>query len=479
MHLRSTRTLAAAAAGLMLVALAATPGTAAGPRFTPGAPGIGDSYYPTFGNGGYDVAHYDLDVRYAPATDELTGRATIAARATQNLSSFNLDLDGLTVDAISVNGRSARWTRAGTELTVTPRTGLRKGRGFVVAVRYHGVPRTLTLAGLPFEAGFMHTDDGAVIAGQPEVAATWFPVNDHPRDRASYTFAVTVPAGLEVIANGLHLGTATRGGWATWRWAQLTPMISYLATATIGEFDVRWGRHDGKPMIIAIDEDLQPGFADDAVGRTGEITDFLETRFGPYPFESNGAIVDDHPPLVFALENQTRSIYAQSWFAPGANIEETFVVAHEVGHQWFGDLVAVDTWRDIWLNEGFATYADWLWREHVGVATTQETFDDTYAAPLSAPYWDPPPGDPGVADLFDQSVYDRGGMTVHALRVTIGDAAFWRLVRAWLAQNRFGTGSTAEFVALAERVAGRQLDAFFDAWLFTPGKPPHPGALPG
>jgi aminopeptidase N len=476
MHLRSTRTLAAAAAGLTLAVLAAAPG-AAGPRFTPGAPGIGDSYYPTYGNGGYDVAHYDLDVRYTPSTDELSGRASIAARATQNLSSFNLDLLGLTVDAVTVDGRPARWSRAGLELTVTPRAGLRKGRGFVVAVRYHGVPQTQTLPGLPYEAGFMHTDDGAVIAGQPEVAATWFPVNDHPRDRASYTFAVTVPAGLEVIANGLHLGTSTRGGWSTWRWAQITPMISYLATATIGEFDVEWSSHDGKPMIIAIDPDLPPGLADDAVGRTGEITDFLETRFGPYPFESNGAIVDDHPPLAFALENQTRSIYAQSWFAPGANLFETFVVAHEVGHHWFGDLVAVDTWQDIWLNEGFATYADWLWREHVGVAITQETFEQRYGAPLSAPWWDPPPGDPGVAELFDQSVYERGGMTVHALRVTIGDAAFWRLVRAWLAQNRFSTGSTAEFVALAERVSGRQLDAFFDAWLFTSGKPPHPGTL--
>ncbi len=474
MHRKRIRAVAVAAAGLLIAALAAPAPASAGPRFTPGAPGIGDAYYPTYGNGGYDVAHYDLDVRYDPASDQLTGKATVRARATQNLSSFNLDLTGLTVDAVKVNGRAATWSRSGQELTIRPRGGLRDGRIFTVEVRYHGVPVTATLPGTDYEAGFMHTDDGAVVAGQPEVAAAWFPVNDHPRDRATYSFAITVPAGLEVICNGLPRGNTTRGGWTTSRWVQITPMISYLATATIGEFDVKTTWHDGKPTIIAIDSDLPPDFADDAVGRTDEITDFLETRFGPYPFESNGAIVDDHPPLAFALENQTRSIYAASWFAPGVNDFETGVVAHELAHQWFGDLVAVDRWQDIWLNEGFATYAEWLWSEHLDDGTPQEIFDDYYAAPLSAPYWDPPPGDPGIDQLFDDSVYTRGGMTVHALRVTVGDTAFWRIVRAWLAQNRFATGSTAEFIALAERISGRQLDSLFDAWLFQPGKPPRP-----
>jgi aminopeptidase N len=467
--------IAAVAAGLLFATLAAPSPASAGPRFTPGAPGVGDSYYPTYGNGGYDVAHYDLDVRYDPATDQLTGRATIRARATQNLSSFNLDLVGLTVDAVKVDGRAATWSRTDHELTIRSRAGLRDGRSFAVEVRYHGVPETFTLPGTPFEAGFMHTDDGAVIAGQPEVAAAWFPVNDHPRDRASYSFAITVPAGLEVICNGIPLGNTTRGGWTTSRWVQVTPMISYLATATIGEFDVKTTWHDGRPTIIAIDSDLPPGFADDAVGRTDEITDFLETRFGPYPFESNGAIVDDHPPLAFALENQTRSIYAAGWFAPGVDPFETVVVAHELAHQWFGDLVSVDRWQDIWLNEGFATYAEWLWLEKLGAGTPQEIFDDFYAAPLSAPYWDPPPGDPGTDELFDDSVYTRGGMTLHALRVTVGDDAFWRIVRAWLAKNRFATGSTPEFIALAEKISGKQLDGLFDAWLFQPGKPAHPG----
>jgi aminopeptidase N len=457
---------------MIVVSLGAAPAVAGG-AYRPGAAGVGDPYFPGYGNGGYDVKHYDLDIRYAPDTDTLTGRAVIRARATQNLSSFNLDFLGLTVDGLAVDGRPAPHARAGQELTIT--RNLREGSSFTVDVRYHGVPRTLLLPGFDLEAGFMHTDDGAVVAGQPEVAATWYPVNDHPRDKASYSFAVTVPAGLTAIANGVPLGSASRGGWTTWRWAQFTPMISYLATATIGEFllDTTW--RDGRPTVIAIDPDLPPGLADDAVGRTDEITDFLAGFFGPYPFEANGAIVDDYENLGFALENQTRSIYSWVFFDPETTTGETYVVAHELAHQWFGDSVGVEFWDDIWLNEGFATYAEFLWSEHLGEGTPQEIFDFLYAQPLDAPYWDPPPGDPGPVDLFDDSVYTRGAMTLHALRMTVGDAAFWRIVRSWYATNRNGNGSTAEFVALAERVSGQRLDALFQAWLFTQGRPPYPG----
>ena len=186
------------------------------PVFTPGAAGVGDPYFPLAGNGGYDVRMYLLDITYDPATDVLTGVATIVATATQNLSSFNLDLDGLTVRSITVNGRPATWTRSGAELTVRPAQGLPNRVGFAVVVRYDGVPRTL-LGGLG-PSGFLHTDDGTVVAGEPEVAALWFPVNDHPTDKALYTFRIKVPAGLEAIANGLLVDSRTFQGWTTWTW---------------------------------------------------------------------------------------------------------------------------------------------------------------------------------------------------------------------------------------------------------------------
>ncbi|WP_238011127.1 M1 family metallopeptidase [Dactylosporangium sp. AC04546] len=447
--------------------------------FRPGAPGIGDPAYPLDGNGGYDVRHYDLDVRYEPATDRLDGRAAITATATQHLSRFNLDFIGLTVDEVTVNGRAAGVRRDGDELVVTPARGLLKGLPFVVAVRYHGIPETFRVPEIPLESRFIHTDDGALVAGEPESAATWYPVNDHPQDKATYTVSVTVPDGLTAISNGVPLATTARDGWTTWRWAATTPMASYLSTLAIGRWRVDRHWHDGRQTIIAVDETLPPTLADDAVARTDEITDFLEGLFGPYPFEANGAIVDRHDPLLFALETQTRPVYPASFFGDGPNPFDDNLVAHELAHQWFGDSVSVRYWRDLWLNEGFAAYAEWLWSEHNGFITVREWFNLMYDSPLDDALWTPPPYDPtGATEPFRISVYSRGPMTLHALRLTVGDDAFWRIMRRWVVEHRDGNAGTEDFVALAERVSGRQLDGFFTAWLTGSVKPPNPDPLP-
>ena len=226
-------------------------GAGGGPTFVPGAPGLGDPYFPLDGNGGYDVGHYLLDVAYEPDTDVLSGVATIRAEATQNLSSFNLDLDGLAVRSVTVDGRRARWSRDGAELTVTPRRGLREDTRFTTVVRYDGTPQTL-----PNNKGFFHTDDGVLVAGEPHSAATWFPVNDHPTDTAAYTFQITAPAGLEVVANGELEQRRTRHGRTTWTWQAKDPMASYLTTMAIGQYEVRTHKDDGIRYWDAVDADL-------------------------------------------------------------------------------------------------------------------------------------------------------------------------------------------------------------------------------
>ena len=248
-------------------------------------------------------------------------------------------------------------------------------------------------------------------------------------------------------------------------------MASYLATIAIGRFDIRVHRVvHGPPIIDAVDPNLGT-IANAALGREREILDFLEGVFGRYPFETAGGIVDDVP-LLFALETQTRPIYAPIFFVFG---EGESVIVHELAHQWYGDSVGLARWQDIWLNEGFATYAEWLWGEHVGGSSPEELFDSLYAAiPAQDPFWALRIGDPGPSHLFDGQVYDRGAMTVEALRITIGDDPFFRLLRTW-ARNNFGkTGTTPEFIALAERISHKELDALFDAWLFSPTKPPAP-----
>ena len=498
MNIRRARAVlvVAAFAAMMLLITTMTPagastgqGGGSNGRCHAGAPGVGDDYYPLYGNGGYDVAHYLLKLSYDPATDRLVGMATISARATETLCRFNLDFQGLTVRSVVVDGRKARWARSQDhELTVTPRHNLKEGRRFTTVVRYDGVPRTqidLSVPEEPLPYGWIHTDDGAVVASEPEGSANWFPLNDHPTDKAAFTFVVTVPAGLEAISNGRLVGRRTHGHRTTWVWDAPDPMAPYLATATIGQFDLRSYRTaQGLRMYDAVDPDLydepvdpqdpaSPTFgeiADGSLARQGEILSFLSGQFGPYPFSTGGGIVDDAPDLFFALETQTRSIYPGSAFTDP--VDGDLLVVHENAHQWFGDSVALAEWKHMWLNEGFATYAEWLWGEREGLGTTQEVFDFFYNdIPADDPFWDVVIGDPGIPFLFNGAVYVRGAMTLQALRNEVGDQDFFRILRTWAARKAGGNGTTGQFIALAERISGEQLDNLFDVWLFTPGKP--------
>lgn len=462
----------------MLVVLAlwssAASGQVGGGPFLPGAAGAGDPYFPLDGNGGYDVHHYDLAVKYDPATDLLEGKAKIRAKATQNLSSFNLDLVGLVVHSVAVDGRPTPFGRNGNELTITPDGGLRQSRIFTVVVEYSGIPESLE------GAGFLHTDDGVLIAGEPHVAASWFPVNDHPTDKASYGFAITVPEGLEAVANGILLRQQTADGWTTWTWEAREPMASYLATANIGEFDLRAYREKGVRFWDAVDPDLSAPFGsliDEAFARQPEIIAFFADKLGNYPFRAGGAIVDDLVGLGFALENQTRPIYAVEWFSEyPEDVERIFV--HEIAHQWFGDSLTVARWQDIWLNEGFASYAEWLWAEAKHGVPAQANFDSHYfGRSENNPFWQVIVGDPGPDRIFDSAVYDRGAMTLHQLRLAVGDAAFFRILKRWTQQRKGDNVTTDEFIALAERTSGQELDDLFTTWLFTPGRPELPQPL--
>jgi hypothetical protein len=669
--------VAVVVAALAIVMTATSAVTAKSPPASPGAPGIGDPYFPKDGNGGYDVGHYSIKVAYQPASNFLRGRATLRARSLQALSRFDLDFVGLKVDAVQVNGAPAAWSRTQHELKVTPKHAIGKGRHFTVALRYHGVPKLLDEDALG-QAGFFTTADGAVVVGEPHVAATWFPVNDHPRDKATYTIAITVPKGLEAVSNGALTGKHTQGQHTTWTWNETKPMASYLATATTGQFNLRSYSRDGISFLDAIDPVLfrqplprtgghyvlsggddngykrllrtiavpagggrltfhvtrntepswdffavearpagtnawttlpdlnghssqdtgnscqswqqihpflahyqsvddegncsprgttgawnaatgesdgyetwsvnlsayagksvqvalsvisdevvsNPGaWVDDIVGPGGQGTTsfepdgntmdgwttpavpagspantstwrvaasdprpstgenaraalnrepaalrFLSRVLGPYPFKQAGGIVDNDPGLGFALENQTRPVYSKDFFTAAAE-ENDSVITHELAHQWTGDNLALGRWQDIWLNEGFATYMEWLWSEDQGRDSADDIFGSYSDIPADDSFWQLKIGDPGPANLFDGAVYGRGAMTLHALRGRIGDSDFFRLLKRWTAVHSGGNVTTPQFVALAERVSGEELSAFFHKWLFTTSKP--------
>ncbi|MER5964500.1 M1 family metallopeptidase [Streptomyces sp. NPDC002057] len=461
--------LAAALISLALLAGGCTEATG-GVRGTPGTAGLRDPYFPKLGNGGYDVRHYALTLAYDPGSGRLDGTAEITARATQDLSAFNLDLAGLTVDRASVDGAPAAVNRAGNELTLRPREEIREGAEFRTVVRYAGVPEAITDAD-GSEEGWLRTADGAVAVGQPAGSMTWFPGNHHPSDKAAYELTLTVPAGLEAISNGVRTSRRTTAdGRVTSVWQAPEPMASYLATVAIGRYETEetGGKGNASTTTAPVLTAAERSVADASAALRGEIPEILARqtrRFGPYPFSTAGAIVTADGTLGYALETQTRPVF------PAASFDRTTLV-HELAHQWFGNSVSPATWRDLWLNEGFATYAEWLYTEEFEHVPARTHFERAFAQDAN---WAFSPADPPSAEnLFDPPVYQRGAMVLHKLRETVGDATFDRILRGWPAKYRHANASTADFTAYAESVAGRDLDALWDVWLYGDGRPESP-----
>jgi len=510
------------------------------------------------GNGGYDVAHYTLDLAVDVRRNQISGTATIHAQALASLASLNLDYEGPDVTAATVNGRPCRTSLAGGELILIPEEPLPSGEPFTVTVSYAGHPGAHRARGDDrYALGWYPYDEAILVASEPTGAATWYPVNDHPSDKASYTFRITVAEPWEVAANGVLRAVEEGDGARTWLWEEDDPLASYLVTLAIGDWDVEdAGVAGGVPIrnyyAPGIPESIRAYYAD-----LPEMMAFFQDLFGPYPFETYGVAVHDVR-LGFALETQSLSTFDN-------REPRNATIAHELAHQWCGDSVTPAAWEHIWLNEGLATYAAYLWQEHTeGPQAVTAALLDRYrtlaadyprlsltpaalaarvaALPLAgsdlaperarralsallagaldpaavaalvpgdgpvsraslpgllanAPFgtlelgmtpWNAfvaeiglpgeafAVGDPGPLDLFDWRVYQRGALTLHALRARVGDEAFYEILRAWPARYRYGVATTADFVALCEEVTGADLEAFFQAWLFETALPPIP-----
>ncbi|GGN60876.1 metallopeptidase [Streptomyces albiflavescens] len=439
----------------------------------PGASGVRDPYFPKMGNGGHDVTHYGLTLSYDPKARHLVGTAEITARATQNLSAFNLDLKGLDVDGVTVEGRVARWNRAGQELTVRPHDDLDQGETFRATVRYSGDPETITDPDSSQE-GWLRTADGSLALGEPTGSMAWFPGNHHPSDKASYDIRITVPKGLQAVSNGELKSETTKNGRTTFAWHTAEPMASYLATVAIGTFRItRSTMKNGLPVYVAVDP-TQVEASKKVLARIPEIMEWEEYNFGPYPFSSTGAIVGRPDDADYALETQNRPAF------PGAPGTELLV--HELAHQWYGDSVTPKTWRDMWLNEGFATYAAWLWQEDHGGDTADEIFHSLYKGDYyeskeeNQAVWAFPPTKPSdAAHISDGPVYDRGAMVLHKIRQTVGDDTFYDIIQGWAATHRHGNVDTDDFTAYVEKKApDKDFSEIWKDWLYGEGKPDHP-----
>jgi aminopeptidase N len=431
-----------------------------------GSTGIGDGYFPLDGNGGIDVASYSVHDRYRFGTGRLTGVTTIALTATEDLARFDLDLL-LGVRRVTVAGQRATFGKPDQhELQITPATPIASGSDVVVKVWYAGHPGRFSYAG---ENNWLADTHEVVAMNQPHMAPWWFPSNDHPSDKALMDVAITVPRHQDVISNGRRVSRHVHGHLATTRWRAAEPMATYLAFFAAGHYAIRKGVAHGLPWLAAVNKRVgrqqRTGLLQ-LLAKAPDVVRRLATDLGPYPFSTTGGLVTALP-VGFALENQTRPTYPA--FSPG---NESLIV-HELAHQWFGDSVALQRWRGIWLNEGAATFMELRWAEtHGGKAASTWLRERYDANPAGASFWNRQTGDPGPGHIFDGGlIYVRGAMTFQALRNRVGEHDFWRIVRRWLSTRAGGTGTTQEFVHLAERVSGEDLHTFFRAWLFTGAKP--------
>ena len=433
-----------------------------------GAAGVGDPYFPELGNGGYDALHYTIDLDADLESGVIAGTVTMRARATQSLSRFNLDFGGFEVSRIYVNGRAATFQRERRELIITPSEAIANNSEFEVAVTYNGIPgRNIPEVEYSFGRGWTAYNRGAYVASEPDGASLWYPVNDHPSDKATYTIIMTVPKPFVVGANGILEDIIDEGDLMTYVFEVSDPTASYLVTVHIGDLvQVSGGDVDGVPIRNYFPSRLA-NRAEDTFEGTNGMMEVFNLEFGAYPFEAYGAAVIDSN-LGFALETQTLSTFGANII--GSSLENQVTIAHELAHSWYGNHVSPSTWKDIWLNEGFATYASILWVEdEYGAERANDIMNSWYRVIQNNRVII---GDPGIRNMFSISVYFRGAWTLHTLRHDIGDEDFFNILQTYQSRYAYSHASIPDFIAVAEEISGRDLDTFFNDWLYSENVPP-------
>ena len=425
-----------------------------------------DPYFPTHGDVRYHVHRYELTLDYRPAPNRLAGAARLTClTGPEPLADVVLDFADFRITRVLVDGRTVRWTHRAGKLRLRPARALRPGAAFTVEVHYSGNPRPVRSEWGTL--GWEELEDGSLVASQPIGAPSWYPCNDRPADKAAYQMSITAPSPYAVVANGRLLTRTTRASSTTWVYEQPAPTASYLATVQVGQYQQLQISAGPVVQTVYAPARLIASCVHDFAHQPAMMSLFTDV-FGPYPFGEYAVVVTDEE-LDVPVEAQGLSTFGANHVDGRRGSER--LVAHELAHQWFGNSVSVADWRHIWLNEGFAKYAEWLWSERSGGRDAAAHAAAAYAGLRALPQ-DLVLADPGRSLMFDDRLYQRGGLVLHALRGVLGEAGFFALLKEWAAIHRHGTVTTADFTSLAQHHSPRPLHAFFTEWLYAGTLPP-------
>lgn len=424
-----------------------------------------DPYLPGHGDPSYAVRHYDLDLTYVLEGNRLRGTATLTIEVLEETGRLVLDLAHLQADKVRLAGAGLKkWSQRHHRLVLQLDGDVAPGTELTLTVAYGGQPQPV-IDKHHGDAGWEELTDGVIVAAQPHGAPTWFPCNDRPDDKATYRIAVAAPAGYVVVANGELVAHQRRASVETWDYRMDRPMATYLATVQIGRYTTT--QHGPSVTTIAPgDADLEGSFDQQAA-----MMAFFEEAFGTYPFDAYTAVITDDD-LEIPLESQSLSTFGRNFCSP--DWSQVRLVAHEMAHQWFGNAVTLERWRDIWLHEGFACYAEWLWSEESGGPRTCDGWARHHHERLAEADQDLLLADPGPELMFDDRVYKRGALALHTLRLSVGDEAFFEVLRGWVAEHLGGSVTTEQFLAFASDRTGTDVAGLLRPWLHETDLPSYP-----
>jgi aminopeptidase N len=480
---RAVRGLAVASVATAALSCLALLPAGADTGATVGAASAGDRLFPQLGNGGYDARSYDLSFDYRPERTAMAARVTMTAVATQDLAGFSLDSAGQRVRTVTVNGQPAGFHMAGEKLSITPHGVLPDRHSFVTRIDYVADRDTNpTSPALHLPPGtewpvktWINTPDGFAVMGQPDRAHVVFPSNDHPSDKALFTFHVTTPADRTAVANGTLVDRRAANGRTTFVYRTDRPIPTNVVQVAVGRFTRTDALGPYGLPLHSYAPTAQAAKLAPAIQRTGGQVAWAERTLGlRLPYSSYGVLAVDGTYDGVALETPTISTFPAVALAQPDKAESPTQV-HELIHQYFGDTVSPHTWDDMWISEGHATYYQLRYAADRGFTSMDQAMKETYAGDARQRATAGPAARLKNAAGVLFSTDAPGALTLYALRQEVGDQTFQRIERTFFATHRYSSATTHDYIAVANRVSGRDLTGFLDSWLYGATTPPMPG----